>query len=145
MAKRHYNYYQQLKEKYPYQKIKNIEVFNNDQSVMEWTRDKNIRLKNFFEIVLPSLCSKYYDQEDLFKNVELDPPYDPDNQKFLCMFDSCIYKTNFASRQTLIRHLTNIHGDQIPLRGVFLTNRNQVSNGTLNDCKNNENKTINSK
>ena len=140
-SKRHYNYYQQLKEKYPYEMIKNLEVFKNDQSLMEWTRARNIRFKNFFEIVLPSLCSKYYDQEDLFKNIILNPPYDPDNQKFLCMFDTCIYTTNFASRQTLIRHLLNIHCEEIPVRGVFLSNTSKSSIGSLNSDESNINKT----
>ncbi len=128
MAKRHVNYFRQLKEKYPYEKMKKLEAYNGEESVMEWTRDKNIRLLNFFETVLPSLCSKYYDQSELFKNVELDHPYDPDNQRFLCMFDSCLYKASFATRQVLVRHLQNIHSKEIPLGGSFLTSKNSSEN-----------------
>jgi len=126
MSKRHENYFLTLKKKYPLKKIEELEVYEDGTSLMEWTRDKNIRINNFFKKVLPSLVSKFYDQSDLFRNIELNPPYDPDNQKFLCIFDTCVFNKNFATRQTLIRHLVNIHHEEIPAGGEFLLNKKKA-------------------
>ncbi len=123
MNKRHENYFLKLKATYPIELLQSLEKYNEEPiGVMEWTKGKNIKIRNFLRIVLPSLCSKFYDQSELFANHKTKFQFDPNNQKFICLFSSCIFNCNFASRQSLIRHILAIHATEIPVGGDLLVN-----------------------
>ncbi len=120
--KRIENYHKALLEQYPYDKLLQLDSFEEDGFEDDWNESNKRRVDNFFEIVVPSLCSKYYVFNTLMHpNKEYEE--DPTGQKFHCLFPNCFYEwdaVEFTTRQSLVRHILNFHGDALPAKGAFL-------------------------
>jgi hypothetical protein len=120
--KRIENYYNGLIAQYPYDKLIELDSFNGEGCEEDWKISNKEKVHAFLEIVLPSLCSKYYVYHTLM-HPNREYAENPHFQKFHCLFPVCFYEINaveFSTRQSLLRHIMNFHGEKLPARGAFL-------------------------
>ena len=114
--KRIENYYKSLIEQYPYEQILKLDSYNGDGTEEDWNMANIEKTYNFFDTVIPSMCSKYYVLETIMEPPRIYEQF-PENKKFYCLFYECFYTTNreqltFTTRQSLIRDIINSHQSQ---------------------------------
>ncbi len=110
-SKRLQNYRYNLIATYPIEIMRELEKYPGEGSVMEWTKEKNNRVNEVYSKVLPSLCKQHHDLTGTLVFFD----------KFKCLFESCLEDNlEFATRQSLIRHITVVHGEEITVAGAFI-------------------------
>ncbi len=84
----------------------------------------NNNINNYYSLVLPSLISKYFDNEllsdhKLFMYLSRQDQQLLDNG-YICLFAECKNATYFETQHCLKRHLISHHYEEIPGGGVFM-------------------------
>lgn len=97
----HEKYYNKLRREFSSKFLYDLEPMRRT-SLLEKHRLQKI--DNFFEIVMPSLMSKCF------------------NQHFVCFFPECLRRkfNQFTSSKNHIAHIVECHSHQIPGRGEYL-------------------------